>query len=94
MDTCQLTSPQGEADVRIWREYDVTCIGGGGFTLRLILLQKVAPLNWSSDTHTHTHTHTLKGLNRELKKEPKPPPLLILSISFFIKIIAKFTPAG
>jgi hypothetical protein len=29
-------------------------LGGGKFTLRLILRQKVAPLYWKSDTHTHT----------------------------------------
>ena len=42
---------------RVWRGYDVAGIGGGEFTLWLILHQKVAPLYWRSDTHTHISLH-------------------------------------
>jgi hypothetical protein len=58
MDTRQLTSPQGEADVRSLRGYDIAGIGGGEFNLQLVLRQRVAPLYWRSDTHTHTLTLT------------------------------------
>ncbi len=40
----------------VWRGYDVIGMGGGEFTLRLVLHQKVAPFYWRSDTHTHTHS--------------------------------------
>jgi hypothetical protein len=49
----------------VWREYDVAGVGGGEFTLQLILRQRVAPLYWRSDTHTHTHTTTTTSLDLE-----------------------------
>jgi hypothetical protein len=56
MDTCQLTSSQGEADgVSEW-EYDLAGIGGGECALRLVPRQRVAPLYRWSRSHTHTYT--------------------------------------
>jgi hypothetical protein len=54
MDTCQLTSSQGEADGVSEREYDVAGVGGGEFALQLVSHQRVAPLYRWSRSHTHT----------------------------------------
>ena len=54
----------------VWREYDVTGIGGGEFTLQLILRQKVAPLYWRSDTY-------LLCLHKDPTNKSKLRPLAI-----------------